>query len=226
MTRYSPRTGLPTEYQVGPFDQAHLYLQWGGKLPGGEEWSCGVRLAGTPASAVADAATLIDDCIGPVAALHSTAGLINNAAKLSYVKLNAIGTNGNYMVDTTNETTFADISGGGTGTPRHPNQVALAVSLTTGFSRGRAHRGRFYLPLPQLVDLDANGLVPTSYADTAKTAANTFLGAINGMGASWDMAIFSRKDGGPLHRAVTGVEVGRVLDTQRRRRNRLVENYR
>jgi len=212
-------------YAVGPFDQNHLYLQWGGKLPGNEQWSCGMRLYGPPATAVADAASLYDDMVAPIRAFHVAASTyICTGAKLSFIKLNAIGPDGRYLAPATNETVMADVAGGGPASPSHPNQVALAISLETGFTRGPAHSGRFYMPLPGF-GVAADGLMAASDRDLVKASATTLLGAINATNAIWKVGVFSRKLGAAGHRAVTSIAVGRALDTQRRRRRSLVENY-
>jgi len=212
-------------YEAGPFSEAHLYLQWGGKLPGNEQWSCGMRLYGTPGTAVADAATLLDDMTSPLSTFHEAANShIASTAKLSFIKLNAIGTDGQYIEDTTNQTILADLAGGASAGAAHPNQVALVVSLTTGFSRGPAHRGRFYMPLP-VIPVASDGLVSDSDRDQVQVTAAALLAGINATNATWKVGVFSRKLGAPGRRAVTGVEVGRVLDTQRRRRRSLVEGY-
>jgi hypothetical protein len=225
MPRYNPNTGQLTTYQTGPYDSAHIYVQWGGKLPGPETWSCGVRMAGPSATAVADAATLLDDYAGAVSAYHARVGTgLCATAKLSWVKVNAIGTDGKYMVPTTNEQIMADVPGTYSTAQLFPNQVAYAVSLKTAVSRGPAHRGRFFLPAPGGA-LDANGLVSDTYRDGVRTSTDTFIAAMNAATPGWQMAIFSRKAGAPTHREVTTSEVGRVLDTQRRRRRSLAESY-
>ena len=212
-------------YEAGPYDSNHLYLQWGGKLPGGEQWSCGLRLYGPSATAVADAVSLSDDMVAPIRAFHvSTSSYICAPAKLSFVKLNAIGVDGKYMSPSTNEQIVADVAGGGPSTPQHPNQVALAISLETGFTRGPAHSGRFYMPLPGFA-VGTDGLIAASDRDLVKGAATTLLTSINATNSTWKVGVFSRKVGVAGHRAVTSIAVGRVLDTQRRRRRSLPESY-
>lgn len=227
MTRYSPRTGLPTEYQAGPFDASHLYLQWGGKLPGSEEWSCGVRLAGVGAVNSGDPAAMIAGCVTAIQTFHTSANsAIHSTAKLSFVKLNMINTDGKYALQTTFQTILADIAGGAVASASiiPANQVALAISLTTAVSRGPAHRGRFYIPMPT-VNPASDGLLSTGNRDAIKGTATTLLNSLNAVSAGYKVAVFSRKQGNPFHRDVTGIAVGRVLDTQRRRRRRLLELY-
>lgn len=224
--------------QQGPFDIEHVLLQWGGKLPGGEQWSCSLRLAEqssaggaqVPPNAEVDA-WLHGALKDAVLAYHTRADTcIHTASKLSFVKANRINVEGHYMDPGTNEHVFADISGGGGSFIQLPNQCTVCVSLTTGFSRGPAHRGRFYLPMPALGVEFASGAIHPSNVATIVSSTKTFLEAIADVPGidspvSLTPSVMSRKLGAPAHRAITGVEVGRVVDTQRRRRKSLTENY-
>lgn len=213
-------------YTPGPFDSEHVYLQWGGKLPGGEGWSCGLRMAKVLGGDLAQDAGWLNAAKTAVQAYHTNASsFISGGAKLSFVKANVINADGHYKFDTNNEVIVADVPGtNGDATPIHPNQVTYAVTLLTGFTRGPAHKGRFYVPLPNII-IGADGLMSTSNQTSAKTTANTLITALNAITANIQVAVFSRKSGAPAHRLVTGVTVGRALDTQRRRRKSLPEQY-
>lgn len=212
-------------YEIGPYDSAHIYVQWGGKLPGGEQWSCGFRMAGPPANAETAPAGMLAGIGAAIVVFHQHANtLINQRALLSFVKVNGVGTDGTYINDSTTQATYADLPGASAAASAPPNQIALAISLTTGYSRGAAHRGRFYIPLPT-VALDAAGVFAAANAGIISGTADTLLSSVNAVSPDWKMAVFSRKKYAPAHRLVTGNLVGRVLDTQRRRRRSLVENY-
>lgn len=209
------------------FDSAHVYVQWGGKLPGNEEWSCGFRMrrkSGVVQSG--EAFTMLPGLATALQAFHTSGNTnLGTGAKLSFVKANAISIDGKYMdPNGTNQHILADIPGGGTSPQTFPNQVALAVTLTTGFTRGPAHKGRFYLPLHN-GSIDATGLLAAGDAVAVSGAVDTLLTAVNGVDANYEMAIFSRRPSGPGNRRVTGNLVGRALDTQRRRRRSLNEDY-
>lgn len=225
MPRYNPRTGALDTYQPGPFDSEHLYLQWGGKLPGGEQWSCGLRMAGPAGTAQAAAVAGLAGAAAAVVAYHTAAAtFISATALLEEVKLNAIGTSGHYTAPGTNQATYTDRAGGGPGAAPYPNQIAIAVSLLTANSRGPAHAGRIFLPLPGFV-IDGTGLIATANAVGLATSTDTFIANLNAAVGAFKVSIFSRKAGAPAHNAVLSSKVGRVLDTQRRRRRSLVENY-
>jgi len=217
----------PTPYEIGPYDQPHLYAQWGGKLPGGEEWSNGIRFRAIGAHTVAsgDVAAMLAPLTTAITAFHTRATtLVHNTAKLSYVKLNAIAVDGTYMSLNTNEQIVADVGGGSTAVCP-PNQIAMVVTWLTSFTRGPAHKGRIYLPLPA-TQLDTDGIVSTVSADGIKASAATFLTALNAVSADYEAAVFSRKAGNPGNNKIQAPSVGRVLDTQRRRRRSLAELYR
>jgi len=231
MTRYSPRTGLPTTYQTGPFDAPHLYVQWGGKLAGGEKWSNGVRMAYTgfemPATIPAGLMTAASSAIQ---ALHvHTSIQTSNTCKLSFIKFARIGVDGHYVPNVPGgqvnpqEIVVADLAGANA-SPQQPNQIALAVTLATGYTRGPAHKGRFYLPVPNMFPA-TDGLLAASQANGVQDAASIWLTNLNAADPDYRVAVFSRKAGAPIHRLVTGIHVGRVLDTQRRRRRSLTELY-
>lgn len=210
----------------GPFIAPHLYVQWGGTLPGNDIWSCGLRMSPINSGTVDSAASMLDGVSAAISAFHAgTTGMqIDSRAILNHVKVNAIGTDGKYMLPTTNEKVLANVPGGISTSTGFPNQIALAITLATAVSRGPAHKGRFYVPLPAYT-VGSDGRIGKTYSDNAKAAANTLITALNAVNANMKVAVYSRKIGAPAQRLVTGALVGRVLDTQRRRRNALVEDY-
>jgi hypothetical protein len=99
-----------------------------------------------------------------------------------------------------------------------PYQCAVTVSLTTAMAT-RAGRGRFYLPPFSASSLDGGRLASAAQADVV-AAVNAMWAALGGAGLS--IQIYSRT--AHTLTAVTGGNVGDVIDTQRRRRNKLLEN--
>ena len=114
----------------------------------------------------------------------------------------------------------------GTGTGRLPFQAAWVLSLRTA-AVGARGRGRLYWPATG-VSLSAQTLRPVS-ADVATylTGWQTYLTNLRNAVASVitgaDLAVWSRA-GNQLNE-VNVIQVGDVLDTQRRRRDALVETY-
>lgn len=212
-------------YVAGPFDSTHVYVQFGGKLPGNETWSCGFRMWQAGGSTTNQAASMMPGVAAAIRAFHERpeTGTHQNA-KLSFVKCNALNVNGRYQIEVTNELPMPDVAGGVTSNYYQANQVALAVSLTTGYSRGAAHRGRFYLPLPGNGP-GTDGRISAGAAAAVAGSVDTLIEAVNDAGNGHEMVVMSRKSGAAGHRKVTGCEVGMVFDTQRRRRRSLIENY-
>lgn len=203
----------------------HMYVQFGGKLPGNEEWSCGFRLVNDTNYNINDGDNLLPTLTTIISDFHARPNsLLSPRAKLSFVKCNPILVNGRYAKDTTNEQIVADIGGGQNASLTPANQIAIVVSLTTGVSRGPAHRGRVYLPLPA-IQLADDGRMSEGEAGALRASFQTMLTSIAGIGTGYSVAVMSRKAGAPAHRLVTGCQVGRVLDTQRRRRRSLIEAY-
>lgn len=225
MPRYDPNTGQLETYQPGPFDSDHYYMQVGGKLPGGEEWSNGWRFAMVPGNAVVLDDTMLN-AYGAAVQTFYTSTVISSGVKLSFMKMNPIdAATGKYDTQSPYTKLFADLPGTGT-LQALPNQATIAVGWTTGYSLGLAHKGRFYIPIPSLAQTAGSGQITTAAADDVKAKATTMLTALNAVNPNLDVAIFSRKSGAPTHRLVTGVQVGLVWDTQRRRRRKLLESYR
>lgn len=112
----------------------------------------------------------------------------------------------------------------GTSTTVLPNQVALAVTLDTG-QPGRTKRGRLYL------GGFGSGLLETASGRLKATEANTIAQAFadflqKSRDQSLDIdayrpVVFSRVGSSAL--PILSVSIGNVMDTQRRRRDSLVE---
>jgi hypothetical protein len=226
---------------MGNYSRRFIQLQWGGTLLAPQEiWSCGLKIchptgddaAGSAAVDALDLPALLNATVGLASAVVSyhtnPAMVIASAAKLTFVKANKIGVDGKYVEGNTYVAPIANLGGASVTDPRYPTQVSLAVSLTTGFSRGPAHRGRFYLPMPNL-QMSSDGRLSQSDVQAAATRSKIFIDDINsllaGVSSPLRVAVMSRKTGAPAQRAVSGVEIGRVLDTQRRRRSKMVEGH-
>lgn len=216
------------KYVAGPFDGEHLYVQWGGTLPGGDIFSCGIRMANQVKNSglndiTDDVAQRFGEACGR---FHlNPQSFISPAAVMTYAKANVIGIDGKYKYPLTHEYTPVGIPGGGGDLYTYPNQVTLAVSTLSAVSRGPAHRGRFYLPMPT-APVQVDGMITANNANAVRLSADTFIAELNAVDpAQWFAAIFSRKSPGAAHRQIVATEVGRVYDTQRRRRNALSENY-
>lgn len=98
-----------------------------------------------------------------------------------------------------------------------PFQCAPVVTLRTS-TLSRAGRGRFYAP-SLAVDQVAAGRMTTAARDTLADAAEDLVQGLTSAGGN--LVIYHRGPG--TTSTVTSLDVGDVIDTQRRRRNKLIE---
>ena len=107
-----------------------------------------------------------------------------------------------------------------------PPQTAVAISLGTSRS-GRRGRGRFYLPPLTSDALTTDGLLKSSVPPRIATAAQTFVRALNTSAPGQDLSMAVVVSGKPFtnYAKVTKVRVGDLVDTQRRRRKSIQEDY-
>ncbi len=158
---------------------------------------------------------------------------IGNQCRLTRVRVASLGSEG--TVDKTGGGAFvqgdapANQLAGGTFTGM-PFQIAMAVSTMTARS-GAGGRGRFYVPVP-IGTLDGSGLLATADQNSATTRAKAFLDGINTdlAAGSWGRLVVA--SGGSIPKGlpaslsdITGIRVGRVMDTMRSRRSALPESY-
>lgn len=203
-----------------------LRVSIAGAMPSGEEWSVNPVYSiggdfGAPVSA-AQCNTIAT----AIAAL---------AVSTFLVTMWAPGTNmSNYRVearalDGTLESQAEAVEAtpiNGTGTAIHPYQTSVVTSLRTT-TAGASGRGRLYWPATGVV-LDSTNyrLSPTSVTNHLG-AVKSFLTGIQGaIDVTLDgvaLAVWSRKLEALY--VVNQIQMGNVVDTQRRRRDNLIENY-
>lgn len=164
-----------------------------------------------------------EDVVDATTAFFTDSTAISSGARLRWIKLNQIGEDGRYTELNTVQYDYDTPYPIGANTARVAPQVSLAITLRTAASRGLASRGRFYIPLPARA-LETTGLLsPTAQGDYAE-AATDYLDALNAALTPWRVSVMSEVGDGAV-RPVTYVQVGRVLDTIRSRRNAFTENY-
>lgn len=201
-----------------PFFTAVLKsLKFGGRFFTTESWECGLHLGADVNTGTAQQyATAIADWVG------NGNSYVSSAAYLDYVKFNAIDiTTGRYVDQTFSDTYNLPIPQQG-GRQTGPPQISLVISLTTAQLRGRGHAGRFYPPSGG-IDIGATGHVAPATVALQAGAAVTLIQAINAVAPNKRVCVYS--PAAHILREVTGVRVGDVLDTQRRRRKGLPESY-
>lgn len=197
-----------------------------------EIWSWGFQY-GSSATVVPNPVPPIDNdvfdtLLGLITDLHeSPSAKIATEAKLTEVKVSAIDPDGHVVVNGNGafrqrvvQFSPEDHQGGGGGIV-HPPQVALCASLQT-VRAGRHSRGRFYLPAP-VIPVTSSGVISQANRDTVAGRLGVFLNAVNAIDDTANAVIVAGSDG--ISSAVNILRLGLVLDTQRRRRNALAENY-
>jgi hypothetical protein len=209
-------------------------------LGGAEEWSTGFQM-GSPTVDISDVQAPGAENIGLAweTFFETAANGFSSSYKTTQVKVAAINTNGTTDTEMIDYYTYATpITGGGT-TAVLPPQITLAATLTSDNQRGLAAKGRMYLPGLNIAVQNTNGQLISSYVVTLATNFKTFLDAVNvAAGTSGKLILASKghkqttldENGQPQYLAgksawVTGCRIGSVYDTQRRRRNGLVEAY-
>ena len=224
----------------------HIRLTWGGPLGDIESWTCGLRLwqsgfsvEGSSTTWHTDAhaacALAIDDVASIIHALHIDSRTpTSGGAKLSWVKLNPVNTSGLQWDDLSTVEYDFEVPSAGL-TPMGPLQLAICATLRTDTARGRSHAGRIFIPAGvYAAGLDYSGRFADSTAQQVANSVSERIYALNAV-SSWPgefspavavMSLRSAKNvttgAGPVS-MVTGVDVGRVYDTQRRRRRSVTE---
>jgi hypothetical protein len=170
--------------------------------------------------------------------------LLAKECRVTQIGLNAINGGGPTPVYRSNSPVYvypgqpgdvAAITGKSTTTAmayHYPPQIACVVSTVTAAQRGYASKGRFYLAAPS-ADLAADWRLPLTHAQEYASKAATFISALRftdpPLPGEWRPCIVSPMQtaagSGPTVRSITGVRVGRVLDTMRSRRTSMIESY-
>jgi len=140
-----------------------------------------------------------------------------NVVSVKQVKVNRIDEFGSYSDPTSSSKSVV-----GPGSLAHtglPYSVSIAIShISTG--RGPARRGRVFLPMPALA-VAANGRFATADLPGILTSYKTM---IDEMGAALGAPLIVASRNG-FSSPVVQLRAGDVPDTQRRRRNDLLEAY-
>jgi len=140
-------------------------------------------------------------------------------------KVAAIGLDGHYTADPVSVT----VAGGGVAgnEPQLPPQCSVVISLRASTSLGKGNRGRVYLPhtgIPAANLPTMSTTIRDFYLAEAVTAFSTINDIVSPDGPA-QLRIMSQALPTPSNKAVVSLRCGRVIDTQRRRRNALDEDY-
>jgi hypothetical protein len=208
----------------------------GSSFDGGEEWSTGFYMGHESGDADLPNQQLADD-IRAAWTTFFTAGSskVCNKWKTELVKVSSIGTDGKSNAA---DTVYSAVTGEVVGTQPFlfPPQCALVATLTSQVARGVGAKGRLFLP-GIVATLQGSGKITSTDVTAIGNNFKTFLTAVNASTATNNVVMLAsqgslNKDGtpkvggrAPVNKAVTGLRIGDVYDTQRRRRNGLTETY-
>lgn len=197
-----------------------MKLVWGGRLGTVESWSC--SLHGLADDGAGPSVSTIAGIVG--ASLEGANAPYSNAAYLDFIKLNFVTAADRYVTPAF-PVTFDVLPPKHGSMPTLPFQNALVVTLLTAAPRGLASKGRYYIPAGSRSSgpaVDEEGQIPDGvFVETAISQQVTMLNAL--AGAGFAPQVYSVKGG--TGRPVTGIKIGHVYDTQRRRRRSLPEKY-
>lgn len=193
-------------------------LVWGGSLSVTEQWSCSLHFStiGTVLRDPSLASTAL------TAWMTRATTLVGSHTKFEWIKLNQVDPlTGRYTDPAQANTWFKPVALGGLGGYGYP-QLTLAVSTMTAVVRGRGHAGRFYPPVGASVPASDNGVVALATVQGMASSALQLIQDLNNdLGGK--CVVFSKL--GQVDNDITHVRVGRIIDTQQRRRRSLIEDY-
>lgn len=195
-----------------------LKLAWGGRFNDIDSWTNSLMLitTGAPVKTPFDYLVPLTNWMMQNAVRH------NKGAVLDFIKLNEINPLTGKYADVTVSHTHLVSPGivNDAATVGTIPQAALACTLLTAVSRGRTSHGRIFVPYQIPVTLEG-GILPVNQQTSNAATFKAFINEINAIDATAGVVVFSKI--GQLAAPVTAVSVGRVIDTQRRRRRSLIE---
>lgn len=213
---------------------AHVYVTFGGTLPESEIWQCGVRCLPLDAGVRVPDADLTTYCSEVQAALgtwfNSAGARHATAAHLVWVKAAWIGTDGKYPGDETPGIyDYATPVAGATAAAGQPGFTCQALSFTTGTLRGKGSHGRIYPPNVATPATQYGFSVATATSTALATATVALLNALSNATGTIPVipAVVPMGPGVSTtdEYPITGVKIGSVVDTIRRRKSAVPEVY-
>lgn len=205
---------------------AHNVVRINGNMPSGEVWSITPKFGATGFPLIFEYADLL--------AWATNIGGLNEGAVLPDGIRASMSA---YVSVTEIVTEYRDASGElaqsarftlptpavGSGSVNKTFQTAIVSSLLTG-RPGRSYRGRIYWPAQSAAISTTTGRLSAEFTDAYAASVAAFLSAVQSAGpegSSPELSVVSQTISEVT--PVTQIQVGDVLDTQRRRRDSLLE---
>lgn len=194
-----------------------IKVVFSGKLPGSEHWSTSFWVAGQVAHDVVELTNLAHDVDQMAQAGGAFYPELKNicGTQVTVDQIDVYQYEGGTKAAV--QATQAASWTASTASITLPNQVCAVASLRTGLP-GRARRGRMYLPVLGTVS-SASGQCTDGNLNLLSQGLATFFGSFNTL--AWGKVSVMSASTSDLYQ-VTEVQIDSVLDTQRRRRDKLV----
>jgi hypothetical protein len=203
----------------------------GTNFNGAEEWTTGFYMGLEGSDALAPTQGFADEVRGYWDTYwKNVTSRFSSQWKYDYIKVATHGTDGKTIPDSVIYSYPTSPVSGGSTSDSFPPQVALVATLISNNQRGLAAKGRMFLPGIN-ANIGADGRLASSNQTDILTNFKTFMSNVNSLQDSPGVIVLASQGrkaplvGGPANKAVTSVRLGNVYDTQRRRRNQLVEVY-
>lgn len=218
-----------------PYSTNSVQVTYGGSLFDTETWSIRIKAwsttpvsdAGLVAGIAGTAADFFTDASSQIAVADLC---VNAQATLDFVKVAALDVDGHYALESDADVhSVAPGSGAAGGGSTVPAQLTEVVTFLTAAHRGHASKGRVFIPGANLSDLSSDGLTTIAGTEDLRDAFLGWLNNGNGIlssafSSNMRWGVLSNVGAGRAHQ-ITDITVGRVIDTQRRRRRSLDESY-
>lgn len=217
-----------------PYPVEHYYLTFGGQLCQDEIWQCGLSFAPTNGEDIFSGAfesislsDIYDDLLAWATAWNAHTGpgsAFSAQTSLAWCRLAVKDRAG---LDKYESRVFYPAAPYfGVSTTPHAPQICYVVTLWSGQKVQRANWGRFYVPMPVASWTYENGRMDQPYCDNLALGAKAMISAVAGeistVGVDTYPCIISKVGTGQV-KPIEKIGVGRVLDTQQRRRRKLDE---
>lgn len=196
-----------------------------------EIWSTGFYLGREDADAVAPTTANAVTIAAAWQTLFTAAETkINSNYLTSAVKLALLNVDGKTDLENVVTYDYSTRPQGPNGGTTYPAQIALVASLMSEKKRGIASHGRMYLP-GVAAPIDGTGKMTGSFYPAIATKVGAFFQTLVTDATLPGYPVLASKGKAGLFagagetQGITGIKVGNVYDTQRRRRNALVESY-
>lgn len=196
-----------------------------GTIGGGTDiWSMGFGVRGLTGDADSVLQTAVDDVYSAFDTLlwegTGFSGSISNTTTFDRARLFEYDAAGH--VSRSFVSSIQTAVPGGSSNKSLPSEVAVCVSLVTPLA-GASHRGRCYFPALTVNTVATNGLLASAVRDDLATRMQAVFNNLRHLAHPVLPTVYSIKTDDDTE--ITALRVGNVFDSQRRRRNSIVEAY-